>query len=254
MSLLKELRQNEQAVTRLSANVYDPFERAYLDVRGKEGRLLDDEQVKRLPNALEDDLHYKEWLCRKHSSEQILGYLQGKGFDYSDWLLDIGCGNGWFSNLLAQTQRANVLAVDINQNELEQAARVFKRDNLYFAYLDLLRDKRLLEPMKLICFNSSFQYFDQPIELLDLCLSLLTDDGEIHILDTPIYSVEEVAAAKQRSLDYYRQLHADNMIEFYQHHSRSLFEGYKVEWLYLPAKKSQRRNTDSPFPWLKISK
>lgn len=254
MSLLEELRQNDQAVTFLSAKIGDPFERAYINVRDKEGRLLDDEQVKRLPYALEDDPHYKEWLCRLHSSQKVLRYLQGKDFNCSDWLLDIGCGNGWFSNLLAQTQTANVLAVDINQNELEQAARVFKCDNLYFAYLDLLRDKRLLEPVKLICFNSSFQYFDQPIELLDLCLSLLTDDGEIHILDTPIYSVEEVAAAKQRSQDYYRQLHADDMIDFYQHHSRSLFEGYKVEWLYLPAKKPQRRSTDSPFPWLKICK
>ncbi|MFT4927106.1 MAG: SAM-dependent methyltransferase [Phenylobacterium sp.] len=258
MTLLDKLKETQTGFTCLSdttdVGANAEFEQAYLQVRDKEGRLLNDDQVYRLPVADPSNPHDKEWQCRQHSAGLVDEYLQQRQFSRSDWILDIGCGNGWFSHLVAKTTAATVLAIDINHTELEQASRVFRRDNLYFASLDLLRDSAQLEPCSLIFFNSCFQYFNQPKALLDLCLSLLDRGGEIHILDSPFYPPEQVAAAKTRSQDYYQQLETAQMNPFYHHHSDTLFAQYQLQWLYQPLPKSERSGAVSPFAWFKITR
>lgn len=79
----------------------DPFEQQYLQIRRKEGRLYTDAQVRSLPRpggALGNTL---EWQVRALSSSLLVQHLQahtGHGA-----ILELGCGNGWLSHLLAQS-------------------------------------------------------------------------------------------------------------------------------------------------------
>jgi hypothetical protein len=52
------------------------FERMYVAVRDKEGRLYSDKQVAALPDIDAAHRYYKEWKLRKHSADQLIGFLK----------------------------------------------------------------------------------------------------------------------------------------------------------------------------------
>lgn len=251
---LKQLNQKHCPVTLLSQPSHSEFESVYLAVRNQEKRLLDDSQVAALPQCAEQSPHWREWQMRQHSADMICEHIHLLSLTTDEWVLDIGCGNGWFSHLVAQKTDAQVLASDINLTELNQAGRVFQRDNLHFAYLDMMQDSAMLPPLSQIIFNSCFQYFPSAKAILDICLNKLTANGQIHIVDSPFYSNDQVLAAKGRSEDYYQQLNAHAMSAFYHHHSDDFLQHYNSTTNYQPAPKGQREATDSPFSWLTISR
>src|ERR1700760_1446554 len=108
------------------------FEDLYIAARKQEKRLYTDEQLTRLPDIDPVHPYYPEWKIRKHSSERLVKYLERKRRNLR--ILEIGCGNGWLSAKLAGISDANVIGLDINQVEINQATRVFKKSNLQFIY------------------------------------------------------------------------------------------------------------------------
>mgnify|MGYP000244384419 CR=1 FL=1 len=227
-----------------------PFEDLYLKVRSQEQWLASDAALKLLPNTPKKDVHAYEWQIRARSADKLVSYLQSLKLSPSDWLLDIGCGNGWLSHLLAQHTPAKMLAIDINLQELEQGARVFNRENLSFAYLDLFSDSLLPHSFKFVLAGSCLQYFADARALINLGLHLLAPGGEFHIMDSPFYSKTGVDDARSRSRDYYRQLGYGQMSEYYHHHDIGLFDEYNHEFLY---KKQTGDGRDAnPFPWIKL--
>ena len=111
------------------------FSNLYVSVREKEGRLLNDDIVAKLPFFDE-----KEWALRQKTSKRFINYLSTRKSGMS--FLDIGCGNGWFTNIIGNISEGNVVyGIDINREELEQAARIFKRDNIKFIYGDIFQIK-----------------------------------------------------------------------------------------------------------------
>ncbi len=250
---LKNPADDGHGVVYLSQPVGEEFERLYTRVRKKEQRILEDAQVALLPETCSGNPHAGEWRIRKQSARRIARYLEKSNLSKSDRLLDIGCGNGWFSHLLAKTLDANVLAIDINVLELEQAARTFKRDNLCFAYLDLPCNPPRQCRFSHIVFNSSFQYFENPGTVVELCLTLLREKGEIHIVDSPFYDTDKTRAARERSRDYYGGMGVPGMSRFYHHHAHALLDDYNAELLYRPGE-GGRGEVQSPFPWIRIRK
>ena len=230
------------------------FEKAYTDVRAKEKRLLSDTQVLLLPSYPTDEPHAKEWLIRKKSSQNLLRYIDTTPLKDDEWIFDIGCGNGWFSNLLASNTNARIFGIDINQLELEQAAHLFKRENLIFGYWNLLLNPQLKGKAKIIIFNSSIQYFDNFEDIVKLCLSYLSQNGEIHILDSPFYKENLSSQAKERTEQYYLSIEAEDMIEYYHHHSYEKLSQFSHELMYKPLASDLRKQDESPFPWIKITK
>ena len=102
----------------------------YLNVREKEGRLYPDEIVARLPFMPSGHPLVTEWRARSASARRLVRYLNS--LQKSLFILDLGCGNGWLSNLLADTRHI-VIGLDQNPYELKQAARVFlSNPNLTF--------------------------------------------------------------------------------------------------------------------------
>ncbi len=102
------------------------------------------------------------------------------------------------------------------------------------------------------------QYFPDLKILLGKLLNLIKENGEIHIIDSPIYTVNEAIQAKQRTRDYYLSLGFPEMSNNYYHHNWNEFRGFKYKLLYNPLsvikKLRQLIVKDSPFPWIKISK
>jgi len=225
----------------------DPdFEAAYLAVREKENRLQSDEMVRQLPLVSESHVHASEWRMRAASTERVLSTLHP---NTDAVILDIGCGNGWFTHHLFQKTGARVIGLDVNGMELAQAARVFQGEQLTFLMADLFDEKWRSGRFDFL--NSSVQYFPDFAQLLERLNFLLKEGGEIHILDSPLYKGQEIAAAKKRTEKYYGDLGFPEMAKYYYHHARTEVDFYYPEWKYWPKPKRwwSRGPEQNPFPW-----
>jgi ubiquinone/menaquinone biosynthesis C-methylase UbiE len=255
MSLLENVKM-ENDVYFLS-NIDNTFEKIYIEVRKKENRIYSDHEVLNLPRVTTGNPHFKEWKLRKITSDRFISYLIRYENDIK--VLDVGCGNGWFSSLMAKNYSSEVYGVDVNKFEIEQAARVFKFQNLYFIYGNLL-DKIFPEKLfDIITLNASTQYFKDLNSLLNKLLSLITDNGEIHLLDTPFYNYTELAGARERTAAYYKSLGYLEMAKYYFHRSYEQLEKFNYSIMFNPNSFKVRikkilNAKDSPFPWIKIVK
>ncbi|MGZ5303482.1 MAG: class I SAM-dependent methyltransferase, partial [Bacteroidia bacterium] len=110
-----------------------------MKVRSLEQRVYNDEHVSQLPDIHTSHVHYNEWKLRKLSAQSLLQYLQSKNQLLE--ILEVGCGNGWLSAKMAGVPKTNVTGWDVNETELEQAKRVFTRqENLTFSNTSILID------------------------------------------------------------------------------------------------------------------
>ncbi|HXF84378.1 MAG TPA: methyltransferase domain-containing protein [Anaerolineales bacterium] len=228
----------------------------YLRVREKEGRLYSDDIVVHLPSIPDGHPLANEWRARSLSASRLTRYLARRPQPLT--ILDLGCGNGWLSHHLSQIG-AQVIGMDVNHFELAQAARVFSsRSNLLFLEGDIFSAPFPPAVFDIIVLASVIQYFPDLNRLLHALLPFLKPDGEIHILDSPLYpSQEEREAAVQRTRRYYSELGFPEMSEQYFHHCLSELNGFSVSRLYHPRSflarlKRVLRVTDSPFPWLVV--
>jgi ubiquinone/menaquinone biosynthesis C-methylase UbiE len=228
------------------------FTALYISLRKKEGRFYSDDQIKQLPDIAKNHTHYQEWQLRKKSAHRFVKYLESKRQPLR--ILDVGCGNGWFSHFVSTVERTEVTGLDVNSIELEQAATIFAQSNLSFACADLQEQTALNEQQfDVIVFNSCLQYFKNPLELFRNMSVLLAEKGEIHVIDSPFYNSNSIENAQQRTKNYYRNLGFPQMAENYFHHELSDIGNYKI--MYEPATgilKYLKR--DSPFCWIKIEK
>jgi len=249
--------------TKLKNGVYflsetdNTFESIYIALRENEKRIYSDEEVKQLPNTSSSNPHKEEWKLRKHSLHRFTNYIQ----KYTDKLnlLDIGSGNGWFSANVAENDSISVYALDINKLELEQAARVFKFENLYFIYGDMFDNIFDKYSFNIITLNSSIQYFENPAKLIKRLFYFLTDEGEIHIIDSPIYNQNELVGARERTARYYISIGFPQMAKYYHHHTFDKLKDFNYKILYDPkALQNDFKKIfgfkDSPFPWISIRK
>lgn len=249
---------SKNGVLYLSEPQSEKFENAYLDLRKKENRLLADEQVRSLPFLAQHPLS-NEWKMRQFSSNLFLSYVYQKSFTT---IVEVGCGNGWFAHKIAQQNPSfNVWGTDINVFELEQAARVFKATpNLRFAYWDIFQFHANAPKPGLVVLNASAQYFESLPQLIKQLFKIMKAFGEIHILDTPFYKIDEIPKAKLRTSDYYKSHQADDLMLHYHHHTiQEIEKQFTVQVMYQPKSlkslisKFLHKNY-SPFMWLKITK
>lgn len=223
-----------------------PFEVLYLSIRRKEGRVLSDEQVKQLPY-----LEPKEWKLRAKTFGMFRDYLVKKQVKS---VLEVGCGNGWFAARLAELPGVHVTAVDVNEEELAQAKRVFGNINPAFHYADIFTQDFPVR-FDIIVLNASIQYFSDLPKLIHRLRALLSDEGEIHVLDSPFYAEDELEHAKARSGKYYAAIGVPEMAKHYFHHSLPAMQKLGAGVMYRPFPGVLRRIfAQPPFPWLKLGK
>ena len=222
------------------------FSDIYIAVRDKEQRVLTDNDVALLPY-----IKRNEWEFRIKSTERFINYISSKNEALN--ILDIGCGNGWFTNAIAAVSEKNeVIGLDVNSEELEQAARVFERQNLKFVYCDIFKiEDAFIRQFDIITLNSSVQYFSDFKVLFSTLKSFLKPTGEIHIIDSPFYKNDAITEAKKRTLNYYTSIGFPEMASNYFHHSVDDILEFKT--LYSNKNKFLNKillKKDSPFPWL----
>tara|TARA_B110000503_G_C7121156_1_gene402587 strand:+ start:646 stop:1377 length:732 start_codon:yes stop_codon:yes gene_type:complete len=226
------------------------FSNNYLAVRDKENRVLTNDEVLQLPHLQAKNPNAKEWEARVSSTKRIITYLknQTKPLD----ILDIGCGNGWFTHKLAQIKNTQVTGIDINLEELEQANTVFNLENLEFVYGDIFQLQTLYaHKFDIITLNASVQYFENLEKLVVLLNSFLKENGEIHVMDSPFYSKNEIENAKKRTIDYYSSQGFPEMANYYFHHSLEDLNNYKI--IHKP-NRINRFITKNPFMHILLKK
>lgn len=210
------------------------FEKLYIQLRKKEQRFYTDDEVRSLPRIAATHTHYKEWLLRTKSSTQLIKYLGKKKKSLN--ILEIGCGNGWLSAQLAKNISGQVVGMDINKEELVQAARVFSTiSNLNFIQGDIRSAQLEHNSFDIIVFAASLQYFSSLDEIIQSAFQYLKGDGEIHIIDTLFYLASNVDAARQRTKDYYNSIGFPEAAEYYFHHCLEDLEHFSAKILYNPA-------------------
>jgi ubiquinone/menaquinone biosynthesis C-methylase UbiE len=206
------------------------FEREYLHCRQQEQRIYSDAEVLQLPEISSLHPHAGEWQHRKQSCKRMLQYLRSK--KKSLQILEIGCGNGWLCNRLSAIANVRVTGTDINFTELQQAARIFKsRQNLSFVYGDIRQDIIGKKRFDIILFAASIQYFSSLHTILATALTLLKPEGEIHIVDTHFYRLNEMDAARKRSALYYHDQGCTAMQQYYFHHTLEELSAYRYRLL-----------------------
>ena len=242
-----------------NANLHFHFEDAYLSVRKKENRIYKDFEVAQFPEVAKSHTQYVEWRMRKESLNRVLLYLKAKNPKY---ILDLGCGNGWFLSHLAKTFPNSIcIGMDINKVELQQAARVFTAPNVYWMYEDIFTCE-LPNTLSFDCviLNGCLQYFENPQDLIHTLQTKQPQDGKIHIIDSPLYKNEtDAAAAKMRSIAYFQGLDALASAQYFHHHTWEVLKAYNWRILYRPNLYERLVNKVlhqkyNPFSWICISK
>lgn len=245
----------KKGVFYLSEYRTNEFENLYLKVRERENRIYEDRILKLLPDINISHPLYNEWKIRKKSLRKLDEYLKSKSKPLN--IMELGCGNGWLTHHLAMIKNSYVIGVDVIRPELEQAARVFNNFNNHkFFYADIFADYFKLGDFDIILLASSIQYFMKINYLLERLLCLLKKDGEIHILDSPIYNSGEIPGAQKRTKKYYENIGFPEMDQYYFHHSRDELEKYAPVFLYIQKKQNFYsrilKDINSPFPWIMI--
>lgn len=229
----------------------------YLRVREKEGRLYSDSLVVHLPFVPNGHPLANEWRARSASASRLTRYLSRQPKPLS--ILELGCGNGWLSNLLSKSGH-DVVGVDQNLHELKQAARVFSPNSkLSFLSADIFSASFAPENFDVILLASVIQYFRDLPDLLIVLMHYLKPQGEIHIIDSPLYTDAEIKNAVHRSRQYYSSLGFPEMAGQYFHHCASDLKAFDSRWLYRPRSHIVQwrrilKSFDSPFPWLVVRK
>ena len=227
------------------------FEKLYLMVRQKEQRVYSNAELMNLPETAVSHRHYYEWSVRKESCKNLIAYLKKKNQFLK--ILEIGCGNGWLSHKLAEIPDTEVIGLDINLTELQQAAHVFTNSNLQFVYGDIREHILESRQFDIIIFAGTIPYFSSLTEIIHSTLEKLAAGGEIHIMDSFLYNTENVETAKQNCREYYRNMGFPEMANYYFHHLLSDIQLFNYTGM-------QERNSffkklfskRSVFPWLCI--
>ena len=248
--------QKQDGVYILS-EINDDFESLYLKVRKKEKRIYSDTEIDNLPFCHNTNPHKYEWLLRAKSFLRFKGYLKIKNENLN--ILDLGCGNGWFSGNLSKDFNHNFFCADVNLTELKQGKRVLDSKRIKFIYADIFNTDFPAQFFSLIILNASVQYFPDLKKLIDRLFKLLTINGEIHIIDSPFYAVDKVQNAKKRTMDYYSSINFPGMAQYYHHHTYQALMEFNTKLLYNPSSIKNKIRIlfsikDSPFPWIVIKK
>ncbi len=231
------------------AENYAPFQNAYLALRKAENRLYADADVKSLPRLLPDRWHAAEWRKRANTADSFMNWLGNCPPNLS--ILDFGCGNGWFANIMAREHR--VTGVDVNLTELQQAVRCFGNERTTWCLAGI--ENLPASTYSVITLNAAVQYFEDLSALITTLLQKLEPDGSIHLMDSPFYSAIEKPLAKERSRLYFAGKGFPEMAGHYFHHCWDDLEPFHYRIRKKPQGKLSRSlfTGRSPFAWVSIS-
>lgn len=169
-------------------------------------------------------------------------------------VLDVGCGSGHCSNMLAKTfPNSNFWGVDLAQDAIEAAKEEAKRMNLTNVHF-YAQDVTRLTPSHPLC-QQSFDLItlfmvlhdiSHPLPVLKSLLDILADDGILFIQETNSTSLEQNALNPRSSIYY--------TISLFHCMTQSLAEGGAGLGVMTPNEDLKKLIHDSGFPKVDILK
>jgi SAM-dependent methyltransferase len=243
----------EHRVQYLTApHLFEVQEALYLKVRKQEDWVYPDHLLLNLPEVPHTDRHYKIWRWRAASFRRLLRYLKKQYGENPIRILDIGCGNGWMSNRLAEAFAGEVWALDVNKTELEQGARVFGRPGLQFVFADIHSAVLPVQYFDVAILAGSAQYFPDFTALILSLRRIMKPDGVVHIIDTNFYRDENSReAASMATRKYYEGMGVPELAQYFHHHLMAETGGVDLNSGF-GTRLKQRLKILSPFPWVRI--
>ncbi|MBA2746255.1 MAG: methyltransferase domain-containing protein [Flavisolibacter sp.] len=227
------------------------FSSLYHSLRKSERRIYSDEELALLPFVEKDHRYASEWKVRKNTAHRLKHYLMAKPGSYT--LLEVGCGNGWLSHFLALNSQFQVMGLDPHGHELEQAKKVFNLSNLDFIHGSFNKDFLEQGQFDFIVFAASAQYFPSFKYLISVALKHLSEEGEIHILDSGFYNKKELPKAVKRSASYFEMQGFPEMQQYYFHHAFDDLKEFSFRFMNrLELQFARMMHQNQVFPWIRI--
>jgi len=146
-----------------------------------------------------------------------------------------------------------ITGLDINGVEILQAKRVFHHANLKFICKAFEPGMFFDEKFDIVLFAASVQYFPSLQTVLNDALSILKENGEIHITDSHVYKAGGQYLAAQRTEKYYAQLGCPEMAGHYYHHVINELLPFNHKILLNPESLFARITKKDPFYWISIT-
>ncbi|MEM6764040.1 MAG: methyltransferase domain-containing protein [Bacteroidota bacterium] len=257
---MEKYTQHIQNEVRLltQAQVEPDFVFAFQKFCNRDHRIYSDAEVKALPETFAYNRHIEEWKLRQKSLKRFQKYLDKKEKGPLK-ILDLGCGNGWFSAQLAQREHVEVDGLDISMFLLEQAARVFQAPGLRFLYGDVFQDIIPADTYDLIILNDVIQYFPNLVELLNRCEHIGKEEVEIHIIDSHLYPASKIESEIEATRTYYTELRSEDIHPYLHYHQKDELEIFRTDVLYKPSSwgklfSSKPRFKNFDRPWIRVRK
>ncbi|MDT3695754.1 MAG: class I SAM-dependent methyltransferase [Ignavibacterium sp.] len=256
--ILDDLKKKKNSNGIIQLPDVDPsLEKVFSVYLKKDKRIYNDDEVKLLPYASQRNPHKSEWEIRTTSFLRLRDYLSKKSKRLN--ILDVGCGNGWLIGQLAKEFDHEYFGIDIVITELEKAARLFNRENVHFIHGDILTSSLPTDTFNLIILNSSLPYFKKLDRLLKELFLISKTYGEVHIIDTPFFSSNELMINKNKSLKHFTSIGVPEMASYYFHHSMDEFRYFRYELLFNPNTIKNRLTNyffgkDSSFSWILVTR
>jgi SAM-dependent methyltransferase len=205
---------------------YSRFMHDYETIRQVEGRSSDDASAYRaLPYGVTGRWS-ADWAIRARSFETLIEHIiapRETGIPLS--IIDMGAGNGWLSNQLAGRGHC-VAAVDLQTNIFDGLGVLIHYEHTFlpvqseFDHLPFQANT-----IDLVIFNASLHYSENYEVTLNEALRIMRPDGQILILDTPMY--HNTASGQRMAVEryqYFRKVYgfaSDTLAsEYYLTHDR----------------------------------
>ncbi len=235
---------------------YARFISDYESVRRFEERGSDDPSYYRaLPFQDLKDRHSKDWKIRA-KSYTLLDKLMRKNrphLEQGGLILDLGAGNSWLSNRLS-SHGFDVSAVDLLLNP-EDGLGAWKNYEIVFTPVqaEFMHLPFATCSASMVIYNASFHYSESYDESLLEALRVLKPDGQIVIMDSPVYhhasSGEQMVVERRRAFiseygfpsdsikseNYLTYKRMDELADTLKIHWRHIRPYYGIRWALRPA-------------------